>query len=191
MDVQGQCDLKISTADDQNKNTKTILSRAIVANSVSHPALISWHDLQSLGIISSQFPTSCAVHDLNGMKDKLFAKFPEVFRDSLLPDPMVGDPVSIKLKEDAVPFRMSVARQIPLRFEEPANKVIQGLIDNNVITPCHEPTDWCAPGFFLVKADGKSVRLVTDYTKLNSYVKLNTIKTIQPNLYSSSQSKFH
>ena len=84
MDVQGQCDLKISTAD-QNKNTKTILSRAIVANSVSHPALISWHDLQSLGIISSQFPTSCAVQDLNGMKDKLFANFPEVFRDSLLP----------------------------------------------------------------------------------------------------------
>ena len=99
------------------------------------------------------------------MKDKLFDRFPEVFRDSWRPDPMSGDPVSIKLKEGAVPFCMSVARQIPLRFEEPG---IKGLIDNNVSVPCHEPMDWCAPGFFFVKADGKSVRLITDYTKLNS-----------------------
>ena len=40
-----------------------------------------------------------------------------------------------------------------------------------MIAPCSEPTDWCAPGFFIVKGDGKSVRLVTDYTKLNSFVK--------------------
>ena len=32
------------------------------------------------------------------------------------------------------------------------------------------PSAWCLPGFFVVKGDGKSVRLVTDYTKLNSYV---------------------
>ena len=40
---------------------------------------------------------------------------------------------------------------------------------------CHrvlaeKPTAWCSPGFFVVKGDGKSVRLVTDYTKLNSFV---------------------
>ena len=67
---------------------------------------------------------------------------------------MSGEPVKINLKDSAVPFRMSVARQIPLRFQEPANAVIKGLIENKVIAPCSEPTDWCAPSFFVVKGDG-------------------------------------
>ena len=43
---------------------------------------------------------------------------------------MAGDPVNIKLKPGATPFRMSVARQIPLRFEKPATEVIQGVATN-------------------------------------------------------------
>ena len=33
------------------------------------------------------------------------------------------------------------------------------------------PTEWCSPAFFVVKPDGKSVRMVTDFTRLNSFVK--------------------
>ena len=40
-----------------------------------------------------------------------------------------------------------------------------------MITPVTETTDWCSPAFFLAKADGIRVRLVTDYTKLNKFVK--------------------
>ena len=36
--------------------------------------------------------------------------------------------------------------------------------------PCEEPTEWCSPAFFVPKGDGKRVRLVTDYTKLNRFV---------------------
>ena len=32
------------------------------------------------------------------------------------------------------------------------------------------PTEWCSPAFFVPKGDGKRVRLVTDYTKLNKFV---------------------
>ena len=83
---------------------------------------------------------------------------------------MNGKPVHIHMKPNAVPFRISVARQIPLRFQELAEKSIQHLLDSKIITKCDVPTEWCSPGFFVVKGDGKSVRLVTDYTKLNSYV---------------------
>ena len=83
---------------------------------------------------------------------------------------MVGDPVRIHLKDNATPFRISVARQIPLRFQEQAEKAIQHLLDSKIIAKCDKPTEWCSPGFFVVKGDGKSVRLVTDYTKLNSFV---------------------
>ena len=65
---------------------------------------------------------------------------------------------------------MSVARQIPLRFTAPAEAAINNLLENGIIVLCEEPTDWCSPGFFIPKSDGKSVCLVTDYTKLNSFV---------------------
>ena len=30
--------------------------------------------------------------------------------------------------------------------------------------------EWCFPAFFVVKPDGKNVRMVTDFTRLNSFV---------------------
>jgi hypothetical protein len=78
--------------------------------------------------------------------------------------------VSIYLKDNPVPYRVSAPRSIPLRFQEAANTAIQDLISSKVIVPCDEPTDWCSPAFFVPKADGKRVRLVTDYTRLNRFV---------------------
>ena len=83
---------------------------------------------------------------------------------------MSGGEVHIHLLPNAIPFRISVARQIPLRFTAPAEAAINNLLENGIIVRCQEPTDWCSPGFFVPKSDGKSVRLVTDYTKLNSFV---------------------
>ena len=84
---------------------------------------------------------------------------------------MSGGEVHIHLLPNAIPFRISVARQIPLRFIAPAETAINNLLENGIIVRCNEPTEWCSPGFFVPKSDGKSVRLVTDYTKLNSFVR--------------------
>ena len=84
---------------------------------------------------------------------------------------MSGGEVHIHLLPNAVPFRISVARQIPLRFTAPAETAINNLLENGIIVRCNEPTEWCSPGFFVPKSDGKNVRLVTDYTKLNSFVR--------------------
>ena len=43
-------------------------------------------------------------------------------------------------------------------------------IASGIIVRCDGPTEWCSPAFFVPKGDGKRVRLVTDYTKLNQYV---------------------
>ena len=48
--VLGQARLYIQLKD------KTTVTYAIVASGVSHPALISWHDLKYLGVISSPSP---------------------------------------------------------------------------------------------------------------------------------------
>ena len=74
------------------------------------------------------------------------------------------------LKDNAVSYRMSAPRPIPVRSQEPAASEITNHIASGIIVQCDEPTDWCSPAFFVPKGDGKCVRLVTDYTKLNQYV---------------------
>ena len=165
MTVLGQTPLYLQHKD------KTTVTFAIVARGVSHQALISWHDLKYLGVISSNFPEAkCSAVTAVQVREQTLATYPTVFRDAITETPMVGSPVHIHLKPNAVPFRISVARQIPLRFQAPAEQSIKQLLDARIITPCDTPTEWCSPGFFVVKGDGKSVRLVTDYTKLNSFV---------------------
>ena len=76
----------------------------------------------------------------------------------------------IYLKDKVTPYRVSEPRPIPLRFQEAAASEIAKYIASGIIIQCDEPTDWCSPGFYVLKGDGKRVRLVTDYTKLNPYV---------------------
>ena len=64
-----------------------------------------------------------------------------------------------------MPYRVSAPR-----FQEPANAEISKYIASCIIVPCDKPTEWCSPAFFAPKGDGKRVRLVTDYTKLNRFV---------------------
>ena len=56
-------------------------------------------------------------------------------------------------------------------MQRAATQVISDLLKKQVITKINKPTPWCAPGFFVPKPNGTSVRLVTDYTKLNKLVK--------------------
>ena len=120
MTVLGQTPLYLQHKD------KTTVTFAIVARGVSHQALISWHDLKYLGVISSNFPEAkcSAVTAVQGSEQTL-ATYPTVFRDAITETPMVGSPVHIHLKPNAVPFRISVARQIPLRFQAPAEQSIK------------------------------------------------------------------
>ena len=43
--------------------------------------------------------------------------------------------MSIHLTEHYVPYRISTARQVPLRFTTPAEKVVSDLITARVIAP--------------------------------------------------------
>ena len=82
-----------------------------------------------------------------------------------------GKSMHIYLQPNAVPNTISIARLVPLRMQRAANQVISDLLKKQVITKVNKPTPWCDPGFFVPKPNGTSVRLVTDYTKLNKFVK--------------------
>ena len=67
--VKGQAQLYL-----QHKH-RTTIAFAIMATGVSHPALISWHDLKYLGVISSTFPnTLCSVVTPTQMRDFILNK---------------------------------------------------------------------------------------------------------------------
>ena len=83
---------------------------------------------------------------------------------------MCTQKMKIYLKDYCVPYQASAPRPIPLCFQEPANAEILKYIASGIIVPCDKPTEWCSPAFFVPKGDGKRVRLVIDYTKLNRFV---------------------
>jgi len=149
-------------------NKHTVYSRAIVCPDVSFDVLVSWHDLQNLGIISPDFP-NCSAARASSYLDLLFDSYPEVYRHVLPEEPMTTGLVKIFLRHPYLPCRVSTARQVPLRHQAPAREHIQSLLGSKVIIREDGPTEWCSPAFFVPKDDGR-VRLVTDYTKLNKYV---------------------
>ena len=89
---------------------------------------------------------------------------------------MCAQRMKIYLKDNAIPYRVSAPRPIPLRFQEPSNSEIACHINYGVVISCDELTEWCSPAFFVSKGDGKQVRLVTDYTRLNKFV----IRSVHP-----------
>ena len=82
-----------------------------------------------------------------------------------------GKAMHIYLQPNAIPNQISIARLVPLHMQCSATQVINDLLEKQVITKVNQPTPWCAPGFFVQKPNGTAVRLVTNYTKLNKFVK--------------------
>ncbi len=148
----------------------------LIADNIGDTMLVAWHDLQDLDIITRNFPARIrsvtpSLTMLKQMASQLMGEFPSVFKDELSESPMNVPEMKIYLTEKNVPFRVSTARQVPLRFQEAADKAVSDLLAAKVITREVEPQPWCAPGFWVPKPDGKRVRLVTDYTKLNQFVR--------------------
>ena len=158
---------QVVLCNDRHSTQTTVL----VAADLNHAALIGWQDLQKLHVIPASFPAVAAVAQCyKNIKTKTLEAFPSVFSDTLDSRPMSAQSMQIHMKENSTPYRVSAPRPIPLRFQEPANAEIAKYIASGIIVPCDDPTDWCSPAFFVPKGDGKRVRLVTDYTKLNRFV---------------------
>ena len=104
--------------------------------------LVSWHDLQPLEIISPSFPARILAGVGRELVSDIMKEFPNVFRDKLGQLPMNVPKMRIVLSENAIPFRVSTARQVPLRFQEPANRTVEDLVKSKVIIREDDPQDW-------------------------------------------------
>ena len=99
-------------------------------------------------------------------------------------------PVRIRLKPDATPYNLSVARRVPLPMLEKVKEELLRMEKDGVVESVTEPTEWCSPMVPVLKKSGK-VRICVDLKKLNQMVMreryvLPTLDEILPRLAGSS-----
>jgi len=87
---------------------------------------------------------------------------------------MHGPPMKIQIMRDSPgyrPLKMKIARRTPKHFQEQADILINSLLSSGIIVrvPPNEIVEWCSPGFFVPKPNGK-VRLVVDYRHINQFI---------------------
>ena len=140
---------------------------------IKNDLIVGFKDLKRLKVIPDGFPLwriDTESNQIQALRNSLIGDFQDVLTDSLPEGSMEGSPMKIFLTPgEKVPFRISTARPVPHHWEEKVKKAIQQLIDSKVIAKMSDPSDWCAPGFFVAKSNGE-VRLVIDFTGLNKYV---------------------
>lgn len=108
--------------------------------------------------------------DFETARRDLLAEFDDVFAsDGTLPV-MIGQPMKIELKDDAVPFAVNGPRPIPYAMRVDVKEMLDDAEKNGIITPVTEPTEWVHPFVPVMKPNG-GVRLCVDLTKLNKNVK--------------------
>ena len=141
----------------------------LVSPDVNYLVLVRWKDLMHLHVIPASFPavaaTTASATCFEQLKNKVLSTYTEVFSDQLGTRPMKVPPMNIFFKDNAIVFWGLVL--FPKVLRKLAHMEIDKHLACGVLVKCEEPADWCAPWFFVPKGDGKCVRLVTDYTKLN------------------------
>ena len=117
-----------------------------------------------------QAPGNDDLHSLESIKEA----YSDVLSDDLSGKErnIVGGEMKIHLRPGPiVPVRVGTAPQIPRHWQKLASEHLEVFLRDGVLTRVNEPTDWISRGFWVPKPGrSDSLRLVTDFIKLNSYV---------------------
>ena len=171
---------------------------AVVCNRLPEELMLSWQDCIRLGIIHRKFPEQIRFRETptthmsrlaippetasvevysSEPEDpdltRLANEFRDVFDEQEI-TPMAGPPSKVHInrsKPGYRPLKTTTARPVPVHYQREAKKNLEWFIKSGVIerVPTTEHTEWCSPGFFVPKPNGK-VRLVVDYREINKYI---------------------
>ena len=115
IDTIGQLEVTFETG------SRTIEEKVIICKE-DIPMLLSWKTCLELGIISKKFPkpiyTLKQKFDVETEKRQLLEEFANVFSNNQELKPMKGGPMKIHLEENARPYSVKVARQIPFMLQK-------------------------------------------------------------------------
>ncbi len=110
--------------------------------------------------------------------EQLMLEFSPVFDGQVRTMP--GEQFHISVTDDAKPFCVSTPRTISLAYREKLKAEIDLLVDQNIIAPVTEPSDWCAPIVVAPKKNSDKIRMCVDLSKLNKYVRRERYPSTTP-----------
>ena len=113
-------------------------------------ALLSRSSLCALNLLPTSWP-SVSVRSLSmdsatpqQLQQQLLEEFADVFDNSQL-HPMDGPPMDIQLQPGAEPSCVRSARTIPFAYRDQVKSQLDGMLDDGIIEPVTEPSEWCHP----------------------------------------------
>ena len=168
--VHGQVDL------DFLYHRQPVRITALIAE-IQADFLLSWKDMQKASIISANFPQPVCQAEgedkIQRLRQRLMEEFDDVLQDDLGARVMSGGPMHIHLEPGAAAKakRVMTAKAVPLHMRDAGTALIQKLLDGGILRRYDGPSTWISPAKFVMKPNGKDVRLVTDYTALNKFVR--------------------
>ena len=198
MDVSGLAHILIRPKNingDLNKEGEYTAIPCLISDTLKNKMFLSWRDLQKIGSISPHFPeiwskeawwtsdrASMMTEDrakttrIHPKIDAIFEEFDEVFVEDLRGGRHMEREMDIVLDEEIAKHKRgrygTDARRPPICMEKAAADLIDKLEEVKIIAKCEGPVDFLARAHFVIKADGKRVRLVTDYSdSLNPCIK--------------------
>ena len=163
---------------------KTVTENVHIYDSVAR-ALISWATAKRLGILPECYPDpvvsvqACSAIMLPiPTTDQIMSEIPSVFDGQIRTMP--GETFHISLTDDVRPFCVTTPRTIPFAYQDKLKQEIDLLVDQGIITPVTEPTEWCAPIVVAPKKNSDRIRMCVDLSKLNRFVRRECYPSITP-----------
>jgi hypothetical protein len=145
---------------------------------VTTPASSS-NDVTSVFLENLNIPSSPSAEQKAEIKAAVANHFSDVFDQSTGLQCMTGPEMIIQLQEDAVPYYVNGARPIPFADRPEVKQLLDDYVEQGLIVPVEEATDWAAPLVVLRRSNGK-LRIVVDHTRLNRFVRRPTHPTRTP-----------
>ena len=161
--LMGPCNYKLNCKGKVNVtlsyNSNTVKETIYAVESLARP-LLGRSAAVKLNLISRVSELTSDEYKAKVMRD-----YPKLFSGL----GAMKEEYTIKLKDDAKPFALSVPRKVPMPLYDITKSEIDRMLTSGVISPVDSPTEWCAPMVVTPKPNGK-VRVCVDLTKLNEYV---------------------
>jgi transposase InsO family protein len=123
-------------------------------------------EIQKVDFTISEEPTD---QEWSTLKGKLLDAYADVFTTSEL-KPMKGGPMTIHLREDAVPRAVPVPHRLPVACRDDVQEQLDKQERQGVIARVDYPTDWVHPMVVVPKPKG-GWRLCVDLRELNKHIK--------------------
>ena len=133
--------------------------------------------------------TSKEVYEVTPTETPNFkAEFPELFTGL----GRFKEECHITLREGASPMCLYTARKVPHPLLPQVEKELKSMVEQGVISPVTEPTQWCSGMVPVPKSNGR-VRICVDLTSLNKAVirEIHPMKSVDENLAKLRGSSFY